>query len=355
MTDTMVVKPSTSQEMESVDTEKLSSRKLHKLVKHMVTHNQLPTQRESAVNPNGLFLPPFDTFEGKQIVEAGHLYSELYVTGLSFSSLLAFAGGIGSVSSTYLLSTGENYNEIFLTVLMNVFGGSLALGLVSSVSTIGFRPKIHKQLVTNMSSASIKAFTVWAKNRYGINLRGEELSRVADLITVGKQFDEDSLRIVVDDLTGDKYKIFNHADGSLYLTKQTEENRQETTTLAIAAKPGLGKESLPSDVVELCDQLTASITELRTQELSVETEHAVERTENAVQTVLTQYCEIAKLSSSEDARQELMDFLNEQMRFINRLLQEHVQELKKRMAVEISAVTEATRLNGLLLAKSPDS
>jgi len=350
---TVVMRSTTLQEVELVDDVNRSKRVMRHTAKQMRKQDILPPQKQVAVSSEGLYLPVFPTEEAKWLIhnirktrnvkDAAHIAGVML--GAPLVGLSVFFGGfisndwvnVGIVSAFGLLFTGPAIVYAQLPI--------------SKVSIF------HRM---RMVDIAYESFAEWAKNRYGITVLKASLEFDAECVIASGYYDGQTAAYVKDEDTGDSYQVISKADNQIYLARW-DARKAEAALTSKASIPPLMLEAadvtvvLPDDATVLHSQLMASVALLKTQELSVEVTHQVKRTEEVVASVLAQYQGIAKLAGSDVAHQDLMEFLDGQKQFIDGLCQEQVQELTKKMNVEMTAAAEITRANSLLLAKSTTS
>jgi len=318
---------------------KLSRWQLRKHAKMMLERNTLPPQRKSVVSENGLYSPLFYSDDAKQITEAANRYiSAPAIIGSVFGSLIGSAGVITTIFMTGL--GGYSTEEIlpgYVTSPLVLFPLSVWLA----------RPRLYRKVANRMKSAAVDHFADWAEERYGIKIDRNKLN-VDTWLTTGVE--PDNSYGIKDEKTGDVYGVKVYKDGQIYLRlvyKNTVIAEANTVTQKqeIAQRKEIVEEvlpSLPDEAAALYNHLGSSIALLRKQELSVEEEHAVKRTEQTVDTMVKQYHHAVSLAPSEALQQDLVEFFQTQVVFLDGLKQEHADRIVKRMSVEMVAVKEAT-------------
>jgi hypothetical protein len=311
----------------------LSRWQLRKHAKTMVERNALPPQRESVVSEDGLYLPPFHTEEAYEIEKAHNSNSmNLHV----FKVIGFLVGGLGVISTPLVLA--DSRSGPFEIITISLVASFTLLPLPVWLS----RSKAYKQLSHNMKSAAFDPFASWAKEHYGIEVsRDEDLS---SYITTGA--DEAYLHYVTDSLTGDRYRVNQKDNGEIFLSAATGEQLAEATASnqkQLTSKVSESEQQvLPDDAAALYNHLMSSVALLMKQELNVEETHAVKRTEQAVSALVKQYHHAVSLAPSEALHSDLVEFFQTQIVFLDGLKQEHANRIVKRMAVEMTAVKEAT-------------
>jgi hypothetical protein len=346
MSDQVAARSTALQQVSTADPGELSRRERKRRVKLMAANDVLPAQRESAVSPDGLFVSPFYTLEAKQIIR--HTFN--YYTDFYYGSALTAIAGTVITGLITLTSLVQGQGFLFNDTGLNVFQAISTAAILPFPSAVMLKPKANNQVADKMTKTAVEAFKEWAKERYGINiLDNSTLEILSPHITAGTK--PPGGYPVTDELTKDKYELHVLNDGRIYLTKKgtPQEATKVNEVLAIAANPKLEEVILPDDLTELYDQLAVSIAELRTQELSTETAHAVERTMAATQTVLLKYQKITRFDLSGETHEDVLTFFRKQIQFVDSLIQDHVRELRKELMVELVTMDEATRLNSLQL------
>jgi hypothetical protein len=313
---------------------KLSRWHLRKHAKMMVERNVLPPQRENVVSENGLYMLPFHTEEAYAIDEAHNNNSIRWhiskAAGLS-------VGSLGVIFTPLVLA--DSRSGLFEIITISLLASFSLLPLPVWLS----RSKAYKQLSNDMKTAAFDPFASWAKERYGIEVAYDK--DLGSSITTGA--DDAHLYYVTDNITGDQYRLNKNDDGEIFLSvlsagQQLAEapafNQKQLTTKVSEPE----RQALPDDAAVLYNQLMSSVALLRKQELSVEESHAVKRTEQAVSTLVKQYHHAVSLAPSEALHRDLVEFFRTQIVFLDGLKQEHANRIVKRMAVEMTAVKEAT-------------
>jgi hypothetical protein len=324
----------------------------------------LDVRREQHINSDGLYLPVFYSEEAKQIARS--------VIGRENKDM---AFSVGAITSPF---AGAMFGGITALITGEMLGTTTA-GLISGAAILStgfitggvFLSKLKlgsagKRMLAKMTEQSIIDFSVWAKNRYGINtLSLPEFSESATAITTGV-WSRASHAYVTDKVTSRNYMICSTEDGALYLSLYVPNfadnggTPTEIPTLSKALPTGSQKALeaqsvrlvvLPSEATELYSQLVESVTRLRKQVLSTEMTHQLDRTMNTVQTVLKKYEEMSELNPPKKVDEDVTEFFRNQLAFVDRLAQEHVAELAKGLGVELSAAQEAIRVNSLHLMK----
>jgi hypothetical protein len=312
----------------------LSRWQLRKHAKMMIERNALPPQRESVVSKDGLYLPPFSTKEAYEIDKAHNSNS----LNLHMFKVIGFVlGGFGAISTPLVLADSRSGPLEIITISLVASFTLLPLPVWLS------RSKAYKQLSHNMKSAAFDPFASWAKERYGIEVsRDEDLS---SYITTGAN--EAYLHYVTDSLTGDRYRVNQKDNGEIFLSAasaggQLAEAKASSQKQLNSKVLEPERQALPDDAAALYNHLMSSVALLKKQELSVEESHAVKRTEQTVSALVKQYHHAVSLAPSEALHSDLVEFFQTQIVFLDGLKQDHANMIVKRMAVEMTAVKEAT-------------
>jgi hypothetical protein len=324
--------------------------------KFLVKTNTLPAQKSTSKGDDQ-YTPLFSTEYAR-----GLAYGRVPWSTQEFGRVLIGGGSFIAAPTTMLFGDPS---------IMPVTAGAAAVcavigaGLAGPVLTQLIRAKIFSaKLVKRMNQTSSRHFADWIKARYGIvEDEGNQRYNVNyTYLSTGVRDSERNYKFI-DKLTGSTYKAHTSPEDRIYLTLVKAGSRPAeapTTnqasvvdqvfpkTSAINQVPHTVKRnesSLPKKAAVLCEKLTDAITLLKEQGMTVEVKHQVERTENVVQTVVAKYQHITKLAALPQAEQDLLEFLDNQLIFINSLLREQAEELMKEMNVEMVAAMEATRVN----------
>jgi hypothetical protein len=343
----VVTRSTAPQQVELAEDVKRGRLEVRRDANRLLKNVTLPPQRSNNISSDGLYLPAFPTQESKWLTRTTH-NRMVNKEGATFVGLLVGAMGI-------TMGIGFGVTE------------SLAMGLMAggSLGSISGGMLLSRKLVTKnrltlkerMADTAFESFVAWAKNRYDITVARSSLSHYAEqLITSGYRVDEmiSAYSYVTDEVTGIKYAVCVRPSNEIYLSPYGSPDVEASLAAHGASTPPLmvgslsSPTNLPDEASALHEQLMASVALLKTQELSVEMAHQIERTESVVGVVLAKYASIAKLKATEKARQDLVGFLQNQVEFVDGLIDQHADELTKEMSVEIAAVTAAEK-NSLLL------
>jgi hypothetical protein len=344
----VVTRSTAPQQVELAEDVTRSRSDVRRSAKQMVKTNALPPQHPNSVSPDGLYVPVFSTLEGSWFAKSVKNKVE-YIEG---TKPMAIVLGVspGLVGTMLLFGGDPAGGAFFLSV-----GGSLSGALLLSRKVLSTKAL---DLYKRMTDVAYMPFADWAKKRYGITVSEAMISEEGqNVIVAGSNKTYNPYQIsswLVDTQTSIKYTIRVRSDGQVFLSPYGSDVEAPLTANGAAMPPlMIGSLSspvdLPKEALNLHEQLMASVALLKTQELSVEMAHQVERTESVVGVVLTKYASIAALKATEKARQDLVAFLQNQVEFVDGLIEQHADELTKQMGVEIAAVTEAGQHDTLLL------
>jgi hypothetical protein len=343
----VVTRSTAPQQVELAEDVKRNRLEVRRDANRLLKAASLPPQRPHNVSPEGLYLPAFPTQESKWLTRTTHarmMNSEGF-------TILGVAAGGAAVPVGVVIGFADGITASLMpAIITGVLSGALLLGrkLVTN-SRLGMKER--------MVGTAYEPFAEWVKNRYGVTVSRSSLSaRAEHVITSGYQEKGyEAHSYLTDEVTGIKYAVCLRPDDEIYLAPYGSPGVEVPfTTNGAAISPLMAKSlnppvNLPKEAENLHAQLMASVALLKTQELSVEMAHQVERTESVVGVVLTKYASIAKLKATEKARQDLVAFLQNQVEFVDGLIDQHADELTKQMGVEIAAVTEAGQHDSLLL------
>jgi hypothetical protein len=320
----------------------LSRWQLRKHAKMMVERNALPPQRISVVSEDGLYLPLFYSDDAKQITKAANRYiSAPAIIGSLFGSIVGGAGVISTIIMPFL--GGYSSDELLAGYVISPL-------LLFPLTVWLARPRMYRKVSKKMESAAVNPFADWAEERYGIEIDRNKLN-VDTRLTTGAE-PEDYYGIT-DEKTGDIYGIEVRKDGQIYL-RLAEKNMMMAEANTVTQKQEIAQRkeiveevlpSLPDEASALYNHLMSSIALLTKQELNVEEEHAVKRTERTANTLVKQYHHAASLSPSEELHRDLVKFFQAEIVFLDELKQDHADMIVKRMAVEMAAVAAAEKNN----------
>jgi hypothetical protein len=325
----------------------------------------LDVRREQHINSDGLYLPVFYSEEAKQIARSviGRENRDMALSVGAVTSPFAgtMFGGTAALIAGEMLGTATTGLILGAAILST---GFITGGVFLSKLKWGWVE--DKRILAKMTEQSMIDFSVWAKNRYGINtLSLPEFCESATAITTGV-WSRASHAYVTDTKTSRNYMICSTESGALYLSLYVPnfaDNGGKPTEIPTLSKalPTWSQKVLeaqsvllvvlPSEATELYSQLVESVTRLRKQALSAEMTHQLDRTMNTVQTVLKKYEEMSELNPPKKVDEDVTEFFRNQLAFVDALAQEHVTELTKGLGVELSAAQEAIRVNSLHLTK----
>jgi hypothetical protein len=342
----VVTRSTAPQEVELVDDAPRSGRAMKRTAKQLRKQGILPPQNQVSVSSGGLYLPVFPTEEAKWLTHN--------IRKTTDAKDLAQIAGVmlgAPVVGLSVIFGGFIANDWVNVGIVNAFG-LLAIGPAIVYSQLPIS-KVSISHRTRMVDIAYESFSEWAKNRYGITVSRDSLKFDAECIIVSGHYSGQTSAYVKDENTGDSYQVVINADNQIYLARWDALKAEAAPTLEASISP-LTVETvdvtvvLPEGAADLHKQLMASVALLKTQELSVEAAHQVERTVNAVNTVITKYAAMAKLKTREKTERELVGFLRNQIAFIDGMIEQQADDLGKEISVEIAAVTAAEK-NSLLL------
>jgi hypothetical protein len=341
----VMTRSTTPQQVELADSAKQRRREVSRTAKQMVKSGVIPPQRQMTVSTDGFYLPAFPTEESAWIVRK-EAFRERTANVLTNTAAVGITVMLPVGGFTYALTGGDS------TGLFIMAGASL----VTLVSPWMIFRKVKKSY-NQISDAAYAPFAAWVKSRYGLTVsRARMYEDAKSLIATGHASTPGPLLAFEDKVTHIKYAVRVRPNSNeLYLSYAESSSTLEIPLAKNSASvPPMMVEALnvPVDLheeaAELHKQLLASVALLKTQELTIEAAHQVERTVNVVNTVITKYLAMAKLKTSEKTERELVEFLRNQVAFIDELIEQHADELGKEISVEIAAVTAAEKNNLLL-------
>ena len=344
----MVTRSTTPQQVELAEDVKRSRREVIRNANQFLKTASLPPQQPQRVDAEDFYLlPAFPTQESKWLTRTTD-------ERISLKEGFTFLGMLAGAATAPLVVVPIILGGITTDIIPAIITGSLS-GIFLSSRTLVTNSRLDMK--KRMISAAYEPFTEWAKKRYGVTVSRSSLTTYAEyIITSGYQEKGyESLSYLTDDVTGIKYAVCLRPDGEIYLAPYGSTNVELSRASDGAATPPLmvgslsSPVNLPDEANALHEQLMASVALLKTQELSVEMTHQIERTESVVGVVVAKYASIANLKATDKARQDLVAFLQNQVEFVNGLIEQHADELTKQMGVEIAAVTEAGKHDNLLL------
>jgi hypothetical protein len=343
----VVTRSTAPQQMELAEDVKRGRLEVRRDANRLLKDVTLPPQRLNNISSDGLYLPAFPTQESKWLSRTTHSRM-VNKEGFTFVGLVLSGTAI-------MLGVGFGVTEGLAAGLMT---GS-SLGSASGVMFLSRKlvTKNRLELKERMADAAFESFVVWVKKRYSITVSRSSLTYYTEqLITSGYHIKEMSAHShITDEVTGIKYAVCIRPNNEIYLAPYGSPDVEAFLAAHGASTPPLmvgslsSPTNLPDEATTLHEQLIVSVALLKTQELSVEMAHQVERTESVVGVVLGKYASIAALKATEKARQDLVAFLQNQVEFVDGLIDQHADELTKQMGVEITAVTEAGQHDSLLL------
>jgi hypothetical protein len=342
ITQTAVTRSAAPRQVDFTRDVKRSRLQVRRAAKQLVKTNALPPQRRESVSANGLYIPAFSTQEGKHVTKSFINKKEyVEISYLSSAMLGSITGFIGLVNlpADSLLGGG-------ILAASGVISGGILLGRKVFSKEI-------RELYQRMETTSYATFVEWAKNRYGIIISDPGLSdegKYAIIAGIPRALNNSW---VMDQKTRILYTVLVKPNGEVFLAPRGSHTEALLASDSATAPPLMVEAlsvpvELPDEAADLHKELMASVALLKTQDLSVEAAHQVERTVNVVNTVITKYAAMAKLKTRKKTEQELVEFLRNQVAFIDELIGQHADELGKEISVEIAAVTAAEK-NSLLL------
>jgi hypothetical protein len=325
---------------------KISGRQLRKYAKNLVETNALPPRRDSVETVDRLYLPPFYTKEAQRIDNA---CNNIKISGPISGSAALIGGALAAVAAGFI----PNSSGILLDPLVMT---PLTVGLLAApIPVLVSQSKHYQTLVDGMKAAVVNDFADWAKKGYGITVDRSNTDEISSYLTTGKVPNETSF--VVDQATGDEYFLQRDPNGQIRLMLFSRQPREPQLAAVSSAQVVKRKELnqqaspvLPNDAALLLKKLETTLAVLKQHELSVETAHAVERTESTVKTLVRQYHQTMSLSPSKSVHRNLVKFLQGQVVFVDNLVEEQAKEIARQMDISMAAVTEATSVNHARLA-----
>jgi hypothetical protein len=308
------------------------------------------------VSSDGLYIPIFYTDRAKDVGESQlkKMYRDS-LSRISAASLAPAAAVLGMVlMGTDVVGVAEG-------LMMMTAGSVVALNGVVAPALKGHNTKT----LNKMMEASMASFFTWAQKRYGITVVEPSSLTVSAqvIITTGVKGNYPVGASFRDSITDVLYQVCITKDGTVYIGCPTPTSLtlgQAAPEAKVITTPALSSVSqqviesrkrplLPAEAATLHEQLLKAVRRLKSQKLTAEVAHQVDRTTETVETVLTKYYNLAELNATEQDNADLAQFFRNQIRFIDDLTVEHAQEVRKELNMELVAAEEIIRLNSLYL------
>jgi hypothetical protein len=335
-------------QMAAVEAKKIPGRQLRAQAKNLVERNGLPPRRDTVETVEGFYLPPFYTKEAQQIDKA-HNNSKM---AIPISGVTTGVGGF-LIAMLGWGSVGASASDVLVAWL--VVGPMSAAMLAFPIPVFVAKSKHYKTVIDGMKSSVINDVADWAKKAYGVTMDRSNTKEISSCFTTGME--PNDTNYIVDQATGDKYYARRDPNGQIRLILSYRHPREPQLAAVSSAQVAKPKELaqqaalvLPNDAARLLKKLETTIAVLKQHELSVETAHAVERTESTVKTLVRQYHQTMSLSPSKSVHRNLVKFLQGQVVFVDNLVEEQAREIARQMDISMAAVTEATSVNHARLA-----